>query len=62
MVANGNVTMNGTADIVYSSKYINNINFKLLLFQVYSWCDGWGTPLGSEYNPVTTEGYTPSSY
>ena len=56
LVAHGKVTMNGTADIVYSSKNVRNVNAKLLLYQVYSWCDGWGMPLGSdEYNPVTDE-------
>ena len=55
LVSNGIVSMNGTADIVYSSKYIGKIS-ELLLFQVYSWCDDWGMPLGSdEYNPVAGE-------
>ena len=55
LISNGTVTMNGTADIVYSSKNIADIG-KLLLYQVYSWCDSWGTPLGSdEYDPVTDE-------
>ena len=58
LVANGEVIMNGTADIVYSSDNVNNINLKLLLYQVYSWCDGWGNELGSgEYDP--TEGADP---
>ncbi|MFC1713967.1 hypothetical protein ACFL6S_09870, partial [Candidatus Poribacteria bacterium] len=53
LVANGTVTMNGTADIVYSSDNVNNVNLKLLLYQVYSWCDGWGHELGSgEYYPI----------
>ncbi|MFC1717908.1 hypothetical protein ACFL6S_29880 [Candidatus Poribacteria bacterium] len=53
LVANGQATMNGTADIVYSSDHVNNVNAKLLLYQVYSWCGSWGSPLGSDgYNPV----------
>jgi hypothetical protein len=37
--------MNGTADIVYSSDNVNNVNLNLLLYQVYSWCGGWGETL-----------------
>ena len=58
LISNGTVNMNGTADIVYSSENVRNLG-KLLLFQIYSWCDDWGTPLGSdEYYPVTDEIYT----
>lgn len=53
LIANGSVTMNGTADIVYSSENVNNVNLKLLLYQVYSWCGDWGSPLGADYNPLT---------
>lgn len=56
LLANGQVTMNGTADIIYSSNHINNVNTKLLLYQVYSWCGSWGEELGSDgYNPVSLE-------
>ncbi len=62
LVANGQVTMNGTADIVYSSDHVNNVNAKLLLYQVYSWCGSWGSPLGSGYNPVVEcEEYVPTT-
>ncbi len=44
LVANGIVEMNGTADIIYSSDRTNKA-FNLLLFQVYSWCGGWGQRL-----------------
>ena len=52
LVANGSVTMNGTADIVYSSDNVNNVNLNLLLYQVYSWCGDWGSALGDDYNPI----------
>lgn len=44
LVANGVVEMNGTADIVYSSDRTSKA-FSLLLYQVYSWCGGWGETL-----------------
>ena len=44
LVANGIVEMNGTADIVYSSERTDKA-FDLLLYQVYSWCGGWGETL-----------------
>jgi hypothetical protein len=47
LVANGIVEMNGTADIVYSSGRTNKA-FSLLLYQVYSWCGGWGEPLDTQ--------------
>jgi hypothetical protein len=62
LIANGTVEMNGTADVTYCGENVNKVNATLLLYQVYSWCDGWGIPLGSDYNPVTNEGYTPNAY
>jgi hypothetical protein len=44
LVANGIVEMNGTADIRYSSDRTKKA-FDLLLYQVYSWCGGWGEAL-----------------
>ena len=56
LVANGKVSNNGTADIIYSSDHVGNVN-SLLLYQVYSWCGSWGSPLGSDgYNPVVESG------
>jgi len=52
LIANGSVIMNGAADIVYSSENVNNVNSNLLLYQVYSWCGDWGSPLGADYNPL----------
>ena len=45
MIADGTVTMNGTADIQYSSKALWDIYDQLIAYQVYSWCGGWGKPL-----------------
>jgi hypothetical protein len=47
LVANGVVEMNGTADIIYSSDRTNKA-FNLLLYQVYSWCGGWGETLETQ--------------
>ncbi len=54
LIADGTVTMNGSADIIYSSDNVNNVNVNLLLYQVYSWCGGWGEELGEDYDPVAT--------
>jgi hypothetical protein len=62
LIANGTVEMNGTADLLYCSANVDKVNAVLLLYQVYSWCDDWGIPLGSDYNPVTNEGYTPNAH
>ena len=48
LIADGTVEMNGTADIQYSSDNTSKINAQLLLYQVYSWCEGWGIPIGAE--------------
>lgn len=45
LIANGTVEMNGTADIQYSSSRMSKVNLQLVLYQVYSWCGGWGNPL-----------------
>ena len=45
LVADGIVEMNGTADVVYSSSNVNDVNMRLLLYQVYAWCGDWGTPM-----------------
>jgi len=55
LLANGIVEMNGTADVVYSSENISNVNMKLVLYQVYSWCGNWGQSLGDDYYPVSYE-------
>ncbi len=55
LLANGIVEMNGTADIVYSSDNISEVNSKLVLYQVYSWCGNWGQSLGEDYDPVSYE-------
>ena len=58
LIADGLAEMNGTADIVYSSDNAAKVNDSLLLYQVYSWCGGWGVPLGSdEYYPICSEEY-----
>ncbi|MFC1714484.1 hypothetical protein ACFL6S_12520 [Candidatus Poribacteria bacterium] len=46
MIDTGTVTMNGTADIRYSSLAMSMIENGLLRFQVFAWCGGWGKPLG----------------
>ncbi|MFC1718437.1 hypothetical protein ACFL6S_32575 [Candidatus Poribacteria bacterium] len=46
MIDNGTVTMNGTADIRYSSSALKSIRNQLVVYQVYAWCGGWGKPLG----------------
>ena len=46
MMDTGTVTMNGTADIRYSSFAMSSIANGLLKFQVFSWCGSWGKPLG----------------
>ena len=55
LIADGIVEMNGTADVVYSSDNISEVNLKLVLYQVYSWCGGWGMALGEDYYPVSEE-------
>gem|GEM_PF-2558059 len=45
LIADGIVEMNGTADIQYSSSNMSKVNLQLILYQVYSWCGGWGNPL-----------------
>jgi len=45
LIADGIVEMNGTADIRYSSSNMSKVNLQLILYQVYSWCGGWGNPL-----------------
>lgn len=57
LLANGIVEMNGTADIIYSSANISEVNSKLVLYQVYSWCGNWGQSLGEDYDPVSYESY-----
>ncbi|MFC1715787.1 hypothetical protein ACFL6S_19115 [Candidatus Poribacteria bacterium] len=46
MIDDGTVTMNGTADIRYSSEALRGIRKQLVAYQVYAWCGGWGKPLG----------------
>ena len=46
MIDTGTVTMNGTADIRYSSIAMSSIVKGLMKFQVFSWCGSWGKPLG----------------
>lgn len=56
LLANGTAEMNGTADIVYSSDNVAKVNASLLLYRIYSWCGGWGSPLGSDdYYPICSE-------
>jgi hypothetical protein len=46
MIDDGIVTMNGTADIRYSSEALKAIRKQLVAYQVFAWCGGWGKPLG----------------
>jgi hypothetical protein len=45
LIANGTVEMNGTADLIFSSSCLTAVNSQLVLYQVYSWCGGWGESL-----------------
>ena len=44
-ISDGQVEMNGTTDVTYSSEALANAFTQCLLYRVYSWCDGWGNPL-----------------
>ena len=53
MIDDGTVTMNGTADIKYSSSALWDIYDQLVAYQVYSWCGGWGKSLEKDgYVPL----------
>jgi hypothetical protein len=45
MISDGFIEMNGTADITYSTEALDNAFDQCLLYQVYSWCGGWGNAL-----------------
>ena len=45
LIADGTVTMKGTADIRYSSGRMSKVNLQLVLYQSYAWSGGWGVPL-----------------
>ncbi len=45
MVEDCVVTMNGTADIKYSSNALANIRAQLMKYKVISWSEGWGNAL-----------------
>lgn len=46
MIDDGTITTNGTADIRYSSLALGSLDKQLVVYQVFSWCGGWGKHLG----------------
>jgi hypothetical protein len=56
IIGDGNLTMNGTADIRYSSSAMAMVGDFLVDYKIVTWCGGWGKhlarPAGEEDPPI----------